>query len=186
MQVLLNLSIALFAGLMLSRLAKVCKLPAVTAYLVAGILIGPYLLGSFGVSGMGFTSQDDIATYDLISEVALGFIAFSIGNEFRLSQLKKIGKQATIIGIFQAVFTTVLVDIALIIVHLINPTVLPLPAAIILETRSAGGVGCHHRNFASRNRRAATGEHKERPEETSGRCLWDYSFSSAMTLSIRR
>ena len=132
MQVLLNLSIALFAGLMLSRLAKVCKLPAVTAYLVAGILIGPYLLGSFGVPGMGFTSQADLATYGLISKVALGFIAFSIGNEFRLSQLKKIGKQATVIGIIQAVFTTILVDAFLIGLHFLMPEHLSLSAAIVL------------------------------------------------------
>ena len=62
MQVLLTLSVALFAGLMLSRLAKLVKLPAVTAYLVAGILVGPYLLGAFGVKGLGFVSMEDIHT----------------------------------------------------------------------------------------------------------------------------
>lgn len=132
MQMLLCLSIALFAGLMLSRLAKVLKLPAVTAYLVAGILVGPYLLGSFGVKGLGFISMDDIESYGIICDVALGFIAFSIGNEFRLAQLKQIGKQATVIGIIQAVFTTIVVDAALIGLHFIIPDKLPLPAAIIL------------------------------------------------------
>ncbi len=132
MQVLLSLSIALFAGLMLSRLAKLLKLPAVTAYLVAGILIGPYLLGAFGVDGIGFTSMDDIKSYGILSDVALGFIAFSIGNEFRLAQLKQTGKQATVIGIVQAVFTTLLVDAALIGLHFIIPDKLPLPSAIIL------------------------------------------------------
>ncbi len=132
MQILLSLSVALFAGLMLSRLAKLVKLPAVTAYLVAGILIGPYLLGSFGVEGLGFISMQDIEKYSIIPDVALGFIAFSIGNEFRLSQLKKIGKQATVIGIFQAVFTTVLVDAALIGLHFLIPDKFPLPAAIVL------------------------------------------------------
>ncbi len=132
MQVLLSLSIALLAGLMLSRLAKLCKLPAVTAYLVAGILIGPYVLGAFGVPGLGFTSHDDIDTYSLISDVALGFIAFSIGNEFRLSQLKKIGKQATVIGIIQAVFTTILVDAFLIGLHFLMPDKLSLSVAIVL------------------------------------------------------
>ena len=132
MQALLSLSIALFAGLMLSRLAKVLQLPAVTAYLVAGILIGPYFLGSFGVPGLGFISMEDIGTYSIISDVALGFIAFSIGNEFRLSQLRKTGKQATVIGIFQAVFTTIVVDVALITVHFIMPDKLPLPSAIIM------------------------------------------------------
>ena len=120
MQILLSLSIALFAGLMLSRLAKLVKLPAVTAYLVAGILIGPYLLGAFKIPGLGFISMEDIEHYGIIADVALGFIAFSIGNEFRLAQLKKIGRQATIIGIVQAVFTTIVVDAALIGLHFLH------------------------------------------------------------------
>ena len=132
MQILLSLSVALFAGLMLSRLAKRVQLPAVTAYLVAGILIGPYLLGALGVKGLGFVSMQDIKSYSIISDVALGFIAFSIGNEFRLSQLKQIGKKATVIGIFQAVVATLLVDAALIGLHFIIPDVLPLPSAIVL------------------------------------------------------
>lgn len=131
-QILFSLSVALFAGLMLSRLAKLVKLPAVTAYLVAGIMVGPYLLGSFDVPGLGFTSMHNIEQYKIISDVALGFIAFSIGNEFRLSHLKKTGKQATVIGIIQAVFTTLLVDAAFIGLHFIIPQYLPLPAAIIL------------------------------------------------------
>ena len=89
MQILLSLSIAMFSGLMLSRLAKKLKLPAVTAYLVAGILVGPYILGVFGIKGLGFTSMQDIKTYSLLSDIALGFIAFSIGNEFRLASLNK-------------------------------------------------------------------------------------------------
>lgn len=132
MEILLCLSIALFAGLLLSRLAKKLQLPAVTAYLIAGILIGPYLLGSFGVEGLGFISKENVEYYGIISDVALGFIAFLIGNEFRLSQLKQIGKQATVIGILQAVVTTVLVDAVLIGVHFIFPDKLSLPAAIIL------------------------------------------------------
>ena len=132
MQALLSLSVCLFAGLMLSRLAKLVKLPAVTAYLVAGIIVGPYVLGALNIPGLGFTSMEDIKTYEIIPDVALGFIAFSIGNEFRLAQLKATGKQATIIGIFQAVFTTLLVDAALIGLHFLIPDKLPLPSAIIL------------------------------------------------------
>ncbi len=132
MQILLTLSVAIFAGLMLSRLAKKVKLPAVTAYLVAGVLIGPYLLGALGFKGLGFISHTDVKSYSIISDVALGFIAFSIGNEFRLAQLKKIGKQATVIGVFQAVFTTLLVDAVLIGLHFIIPDKLPLSAAIVL------------------------------------------------------
>lgn len=132
MQMLLSLSVALFSGLMLSRLAKLVKLPAVTAYLVAGILIGPYVLGAFQLPGLGFINMEDIKNYSVLCDVALGFIAFSIGNEFRLSQLKKTGKQATVIGIVQAVFTTLLVDVALIGLHFLIPDKLPLPSAIIL------------------------------------------------------
>ena len=130
--ILLSLSIALFGGLMLSRVAKLLQLPAVTAYLIAGILIGPFCLGALGVSGIGFTSIENVKSFSIISDVALGFIAFSIGNEFRLSQLKTIGKQATVIGIFQAVFTTLVVDAVLIILHLILGDKFPLPAAIIM------------------------------------------------------
>ena len=132
-QILFSLSIALFAGLLLSRLAKLAKLPAVTAYLVAGIIIGPFCLGAFDIQGLGFTELDMVSKkFSIISDVALGFIAFSIGNEFRLSELKHIGKQATIIGIFQAVFTTLVVDAALIGLHFIIPEKFPLEAAIIL------------------------------------------------------
>lgn len=132
METLLALSVALFAGLMLSRVAKKVQLPAVTAYLVAGILIGPYLLGALGIKGLGFISMEDIDSFGIIPDVALGFIAFSIGNEFRMSQLKQIGKQATVIGILQAVAATLIVDAALIGVHFIIPDKFPLPAAIIL------------------------------------------------------
>lgn len=134
--ILIHLSIALLAGLLLSRLAKLVRLPAVTAYLIAGILVGPFCLGALGrflgVEALGFTTVDTVEKYSIISDVALGFIAFSIGNEFRLSQIKKIGKKATVIGILQAVITTALVDAALIGLHFAMPSVLPLPAAIVL------------------------------------------------------
>ena len=86
--ILLTLSIALLAGLFLSRLAKKIHLPAVTAYLVAGILVGPYVLGLAGIDGLGFTGKT-LDGFKVVSELALGFIAFSMGNEFRLSQLKE-------------------------------------------------------------------------------------------------
>lgn len=130
-EVLLTLSIALLSGLLLSRLAKKVGLPAVTAYLVAGVIIGPFCLGNFGI---GFNAETNPPEYySILCDLALGFIAFAIGNEFRLAQLKKIGKQATVIGIAQALVTTVVVDIALIALSFILPEgYLPLPAAIIL------------------------------------------------------
>ncbi|MCD7881696.1 MAG: cation:proton antiporter [Clostridiales bacterium] len=87
--ILLSLSIAVLAGLLMTRVFKPLKLPSVTAYLIAGVLIGPYCLGRLGIPGLGFTSMDSVDELSLISDVALGFIAFSIGNEFRLSQLKR-------------------------------------------------------------------------------------------------
>lgn len=129
--ILLSISIALLTGLLLSRLAKKINLPAVTAYLVAGILIGPFVLGALNVPGIGIT-HEQLAGFSIISDVALGFIAFSMGNEFRIEQLKKIGKKATIIGIFQALVTTVVVDIFLISLHFIMPDKFSLSAAIVL------------------------------------------------------
>ena len=131
--IFLSLSIALLAGLLLSRLAKIVKLPAVTAYLISGVLIGPFVLGALGIPGIGITSMQ-IESFGLISDLALGFIAFSMGNEFRLSQLKKIGKQATVIGVLQAVITTVVVDVALIALHFAMPDTLSIPAAIVLAS----------------------------------------------------
>jgi Kef-type K+ transport system membrane component KefB len=129
--ILLSLSIALLAGLLLSRLAKKVQLPAVTAYLVAGVLIGPFLLGALNIPGLGI-AHEQLEGFGIIADVALGFIAFSMGNEFRIDALKKIGKQATVIGILQAVFTTAVVDIALIALHFAMPEKLTLPAAIVL------------------------------------------------------
>ena len=114
MSTLLSLSIAVLAGLLMTRVFKPLKLPAVTAYLVAGVLIGPYCLGRLGIDGLGFTSYENVEHLSLVSEVALGFIAFSIGNEFRMSSLKHTGKQAAVIGVLQALAATLLVDIALI------------------------------------------------------------------------
>lgn len=131
--VFLSLSIALLAGLLLSRLAKIVKLPAVTAYLISGVLIGPFVLGALGIPGIGITSMQ-IESFGLISDLALGFIAFSMGNEFRLSQLKKIGKQATVIGVLQALIATVVVDVALIALHFAMPDTLSIPAAIVLAS----------------------------------------------------
>lgn len=147
MQMLITLSIAMLAGLLMSRLAKVFKLPAVTAYLVAGIFVGPFLIGAIdlsflnaNISHIGFSPADlgilegsvKNPAFELISEVSLGFIAFAIGNEFRLSELKTIGKQATVIGILQAIAATAVVDGALLLLSLTMPGILTPSVAIIL------------------------------------------------------
>ena len=134
MQTLLLIAVALFAGLLMTRLFIRFHLPDVTAYLVAGVLIGPCVLGQ---AGLGFQSFDQVDSLSLISDVALGFIAFAIGHEFRLSALRQTGRQATIIGILQAVIASAFVDIALVAFHFLMPDLLSLPVAITLGAIAA-------------------------------------------------
>ena len=138
-QLLICLSVALIAGLLMSRLAKAINLPAVTSYLVAGLLLGPFFLGRLGLSGfgIGFGTLEQVDSYSIITQVALGFIAFVIGNEFRLSSLESMGKQAITVGILQAVVTTAMVDIVLVILHLIRPDVISMASAITLGAIAA-------------------------------------------------
>ena len=137
MTTLLTLSIALIAGMMMTRVVKPLKLPAVTAYLVAGVLVGPYGLGLLNIPGLGFISHENVDQFSIISDVALGFIAFAIGNEFRMSQLRETGRQATIVGIAQALIATLFVDVALILLHFILGDTLPVSSAIILGAIAA-------------------------------------------------
>ena len=129
---LICLASALIGGLMLSRLTKRLNLPAVTAYLVAGLLLGPFFLGRLNIPGLGFQSLEQVELMSIVTQTALGFIAFTIGNEFRLSQLKAMGSSAIIIGILQAVITTVAVDIVLIGLHICFPEMISVPCAITL------------------------------------------------------
>lgn len=126
------LSVAMIGGLMASRAAKKCNFPAVTAYLVAGLLLGPYCLGRLQIAGLGFNSLEQVEALSLISEAAMGFIAFTIGNEFRLTQLKSMGKRAVIVGILQAVVTTIVVDAALLTLHAVSPDSISVASAITL------------------------------------------------------
>ncbi len=132
MNILLSVSVALLAGLLMTRAFKKLKLPSVTAYLIAGVLVGPYCIGRLGIPNLGFLSLESVGTLALISEVALGFIAFSIGNEFRLDELKKTGKQALVIGIVQAFIATLFVDLALWGIHTLMPDKLSMAQAITL------------------------------------------------------
>ena len=129
---LICLSVAVIGGLMMSRVTKLLNLPAVTAYLVAGLLLGPYFLGRLNIPGFGFDSLASMEHFTILTQTALGFIAFSMGSEFRLGHLKSIGSKAIVIGIVQAVVTTVLVDLVLIVLHLMFPQMLSLPSAIVL------------------------------------------------------
>ena len=132
MNAVLSVGVALLAGLLLTRLFTRLKLPDVTAYLVAGVLVGPYVLGRLGIPGLGFSTAEEVDKLRFLSDIALGFIAFAIGSEFRLSSLKRIGKQAMIVGIVQAVFTAALVCVFLFVLHLFLGEKLPVPMVLTL------------------------------------------------------
>lgn len=132
MEFLLAIGVAMFAGLFLSRLTSRLKLPDVTSYLVAGLLVGPLCLGKLGVPGLGFTSFGFVESMGLVCDAALGFIAFSIGSEFRISALRRTGKQATVIAIIQALSATALVDATLIGLHFLMGDKLPVSTCLIL------------------------------------------------------
>ncbi|MBE7026579.1 MAG: sodium:proton antiporter [Ruminococcaceae bacterium] len=132
MNAILSVSIALLAGLLMTRLFKIFKLPSVTSYLIAGVLIGPYCLGALKIAGLGFHSAAEVEALSILSDIALGFIAFSIGSEFELGALRKTGKQACVIGIFQALAATLLVDLVLYGMHLMIPDKLSLSQTLVL------------------------------------------------------
>lgn len=118
MNTLLLVAIAMAAGLLVSRGARLVKLPNVTAFLVAGLLIGPCV--------GGLITKESAASMSIISEAALGFIAFSIGGEFKLDYLKKIGKAPLTITLFQGIVTAALIDVGLIVMGF------PVPESLLL------------------------------------------------------
>jgi len=128
MNVLLLIGIAMAAGLLVSRAARAIKLPNVTAFLVAGLLIGPCVAGIIG--------REQAASMGVISDAALGFIAYAIGGEFKLSYLKKIGRAPLTITAFQGLATAICVDVGLILFGVDVPLALLL-GAIALATAPA-------------------------------------------------
>ena len=132
MELFLASAVALIAGLLMTRVAGKFNLPDVTAYLVAGVLVGPYVLGRLGVPGVGFTSMEQLAPLSFISSTALGFIAFTIGSEFILSELKKTGKTILVIGILQALITAITVDIVLLIASVVIKGSISPAGAIVM------------------------------------------------------
>ena len=135
MKLFLSVSLALMAGLLFTRVFKKAGLnfPDVTAFLIAGLLIGPYGIGKLGFSGVGFGSYEDVQSLAVLNASALGFIAFAIGSEFRLSELKHTGKTAAVVGIVQAVVAALLVDVVLIALHFaLGEETLPFSVAITL------------------------------------------------------
>ncbi|MBR6740251.1 MAG: cation:proton antiporter [Clostridia bacterium] len=129
MNTMISLSIAMAAGLLFSRLVKRIGLPNVTAYLVAGLLVGPYVLD--------LVSHEQLASFSILTDVALGFIAFSIGGEFKLSHIKQIGGSSLIITFFQAITACLLVDVVLLIAFPGDPALAITLGAIATATAPA-------------------------------------------------
>lgn len=123
MNMLLALSLALIVGLFFSRIIRLIHLPNVTAYLVGGLLVGPSVLG--------LLPQDAVASLSVLTDVALGFIAYSIGAEFRLSYLRQIGSKPIVITLFEGLCAVALVDVALIAMGF------PLPLCLMLGAIAA-------------------------------------------------
>ena len=122
MNILIVLAVFIIVGLLATRIIRLFNLPNVTGYLIAGLLIGPsmFLLISkiFNIDLLYYDNYSDaVNKLSLLSDVALGFIALSIGVEFKLHHLKEIGKKVFIITLFQALTTTLFVDVALIALH---------------------------------------------------------------------
>ncbi len=133
----LSVAFAILLGLLVTRIGNKFKLPDVTSYLIAGLLLGPCMLGALNIPGLGFHTFEDVEILSPFNDVALGFIAFAIGSEFRLSHLRQTGHAAVIIGVIQAVFTTLVVDLVLFGVHLIIPETLTLSDVLILGAIAA-------------------------------------------------
>lgn len=101
MNTLFYLAVAMLAGLLMTRVTRLVKLPNVTAYLIAGVLIGPCVLK--------LVPEAELNNFSIITEAALGFIAFSIGDQFKLSSLKALGKSALIITALESLGAVVIV-----------------------------------------------------------------------------
>lgn len=135
MDTLLVLAIAMACGLLFTRIMKLVGLPNVTGYLIAGLLIGPHVLN--------LVTTESLDVIEIITTVALGFIAFSIGSSFKLEHLKELGKSIVSITFIQALGAVVLVDIALIAIGTDLPIALTLgaiatataPAATLMVVR---------------------------------------------------
>lgn len=128
MNTLLGLSLGMIVGLLMTRIMKKINLPNVTGYLIAGLLVGPYCLNIF--------SADDLDGMAILTNAALGFIAFSIGGEFKLSSLKQLGAKVFVITLFEAVGATVLVSTVLILMG-VNTSLALILGAIASATAPA-------------------------------------------------
>jgi Kef-type K+ transport system membrane component KefB len=123
---IVNVGIVLLLGLIFGKLAERINLPDITGYLIAGLLLGPI---------SGFLTSEELSHMSIISNLALGFIAFQVGNELWLGKLKKSGRKIVIITITQALFTTLVVSLLLLLFT--NPSTAMILGAIAAATAPA-------------------------------------------------
>lgn len=137
MNQILCIALALFVGLLSSRLMKLLKLPNVTGYLIAGIIFGPFVLGKY-IGGWSTTSAEtSIDAVKWISDIALGFIAFTIGCSFKKEALQHVGKKVIIITICEALGGAIITIGALLVSHIFLKDQLPVSLILTL-----GAIAC--------------------------------------------
>lgn len=138
MNQILCIALALLAGLLSSRLMKLLRLPNVTGYLISGIIFGPFVLGKYiGGWSSDPLSGTSIQAISWISDIALGFIAFTIGCSFKTSSLKAVGKRIVIITVFEALGGALITIGGLFIAYIFLRDTLPI--AVIL---TLGAIAC--------------------------------------------
>lgn len=131
------IALLLLVGLLSTRLMKVIKLPNVTGYIITGIIMGPFVFGllfnNFSYDGIKTgLIYEYVSRVGWVSQVALGFIAFSIGTSFKVSTLKTLGKRVVVITCLEALGGSLIVTIALLIAHFINPEQIKIETVLTL------------------------------------------------------
>ena len=125
MNAILGVALAMVFGLILNRIMKLFNLPNVTGYLIAGVLVGPYCIN--------LLNAENLSDVSFISTVALGFIAFSIGGEFKIDAIKRLGGKVLTITFMQAFFAVAFVMASLFVVQAIDKTLISTPAILLLS-----------------------------------------------------
>ena len=142
--IFLYIAALVLVGLLSTRVMKLIKMPNVTGYIIAGIIMGPFVFGLF-FNGFDFlnagTNANPIFRYvntlSWVNSAALGFIAFSIGSSFKTSTLKSVGSRIIVITALESLFASLAVVAVLATAYLIFPDKIPLPLVLSLGAIAA-------------------------------------------------